>query len=66
MQKLGEVTTKLNRQKQERRAQTAVDRQALRRLERAIAGIIAAIEIQRGADRRLAAAASWPDARAAA
>jgi site-specific DNA recombinase len=34
----------LNRQKQERRAQTAADRQALPKVERAIAGIIAAIE----------------------
>ena len=34
----------LNRQKQDRRAQTAADRQALPKVERAIAGIIAAIE----------------------
>ena len=34
----------LNRQKQERSAQTAADRQALPKVERAIAGIIAAIE----------------------
>jgi site-specific DNA recombinase len=34
----------LNRQKRERRAQTAADRQALPKVERAIAGIIAAIE----------------------